>query len=294
MFDAIYSNQRKSFFLIFFFFLLLLACGYVFGEMSGVGYQMGALIAFIISSASVFTSYYYSDKIILGLSGARPLRKRDHPHLFHTVEGLALAAGMPAPRVYVINDMSPNAFATGRNPEHGVIAITTGLLAKLNRVELEGGVAHEMAHIKNYDILVGSLAAVLCGAVVIMSDIMRRMMFYGGSRRSSRGGGQVQVVLMIAGLVLMILAPIAAQFIRLAISRKREYMADATGAVLTRYPPGLASALKKLADDKTPVVKASQATAHLFTVNPFKGKGLSKLFSTHPPLQARITALEAM
>ena len=299
-FDQIASNQRKSFLLIFLFVLLLAAMGYVFGELSHLGYGPGLVVALLIAGLSIFGSYYYSDRIILGISGARPLQKQDHPHLFHTVEGLALASGMSPPRIYVINDMSPNAFATGRNPQNGVIAITTGLLGKLNRVELEGVIAHEMAHIKNYDILLGSLAAVLCGAVIMLSDMTRRIFFYGGGRRYGGGGrrsgsgGGGGGIFILAAIVMSILAPFAAHLIRLAISRKREYLADATAVMLTRYPPGLTSALRKLASDRTPVSRASRATAHLYTVNPLKSGGRIKLFSTHPPIQERIAVLEAM
>jgi heat shock protein HtpX len=246
-------------------------------------------------------SYYYSDKIVLAASRAKPVKKEEFPHLFHVVEGLAIAAGIPKPRCYVIQDSAPNAFATGRNPENAVIVVTSGLLEKLNRSELEGVVAHEMSHIKNYDVLVQTLAVVMAGVVVLLSDWILRSFFWGGGRRrrsssDNKGGGGT--VLVVAALILAVLAPLFSQIIRMAVSRKREYLADANGAMLTRYPPGLASALRKLAADKDPLEAANKATAHLYIVNPLKSgrkeSAMAKLFSTHPPIEDRIKKLEAM
>jgi heat shock protein HtpX len=247
-----------------------------------------------------FGSYYASDKIVLAISRARPVKKEDFPYLYNVVEGLAIAAGLPKPRCYVIDDTAPNAFASGRNPENAVIVVTTGLLQKLNRAELEGVIAHEMSHIKNYDVLVQTLAVVMVGVVALLSDWTLRTFFWGGGRRRSRdqsgGGGNAAAVFIVVALVLAILSPIVAQLLRLAISRKREFLADANGALLTRYPPGLASALKKLAADREPLEAANKATAHLYIVNPLKNiKGrVNKLFSTHPPIEERVAALEKM
>jgi heat shock protein HtpX len=212
------------------------------------------------------------------------------------VEGLAIAAGLPKPRCYIIDDTAPNAFASGRNPKNSVIVVTTGLLQKLNRAELEGVIAHEMAHIKNYDILVQTLAVVMVGIVALLSDWILRTFLWGGRRRSSKDGGNIGAIIVVVGLILAIFSPFIAQLIRLAVSRKREFLADANGAFLTRYPPGLASALRKLDADREPLEAANKATAHLYIVNPLKDiKGtVNKLFSTHPPIKERIAALEQM
>jgi len=211
---------------------------------------------------------------------------------------LAIAAGLPKPRCYIIDDTAPNAFASGRNPKNSVIVVTKGLLEKLNRVELEGVIAHEMSHIKNYDVLVQTIAVVMVGVVALLSDWIIRSFLWGGGRRRSRtkGGGNAAAILLVVGLILAILSPLIAQLIRLAISRKREFLADANGAFLTRYPPGLASALRKLSADKEPLETANKATAHLYIVNPLKDiKGkMNKMFSTHPPVEQRISALEKM
>jgi len=245
-----------------------------------------------------FGSYYASDKIVLAISRARPVKKEDYPYLYNVVEGLAIAAGLPKPRCYVIDDTAPNAFASGRNPENSVIVVTTGLLQKLNRAELEGVIAHEMSHIKNYDVLVQTLAVVMVGIVALLSDWTLRTFFWGGGRRKSRekGSGNAAAIFIVVALVLAILSPIIAQLLRLAISRKREFLADANGALLTRYPQGLASALKKLSEDREPLEAANKATAHLYIVNPLKNiKGrVNKLFSTHPPIEKRIAELEKM
>lgn len=299
MYEQITKNKWRSFFLILFFLCLIFAISWAFGEVTGWGTQ-GLIIAGIIAVAMTFGSYYASDKIVLAISRARPVKKEDFPYLYNVVEGLAIAAGLPKPRCYVIDDTAPNAFASGRNPENSVIVVTTGLLQKLNRAELEGVIAHEMSHIKNYDVLVQTLAVVMVGVVALLSDWTLRTFFWGGGRRRSRdrssGGGNAAVILIVVALVLAILSPIIAQLLRLAISRKREFLADASGAMLTRYPPGLASALKKLSADKEPLEAANKATAHLYIVNPLKNvKGrVNKLFSTHPPIEERVAALEKM
>ena len=299
MYEQITRNKWRSFFLILFFLCLVFVISWAFGQVTGWGTE-GLIIAGVIAVAMTFGSYYASDKIVLAISRARPVKKEDYPYLYNVVEGLAIAAGLPKPRCYVIDDTAPNAFASGRNPKNAVIVVTTGLLQKLNRAELEGVIAHEMSHIKNYDILVQTLAVVMVGVVALLSDWTLRTFLWGGGRRRSRdrssGGGNAGQIFVIVALVLAILSPIIAQLLRLAISRKREFLADASGALLTRYPPGLASALKKLSADREPLEAANKATAHLYIVNPLKNiKGrVNKLFSTHPPIEERVAALEKM
>ena len=296
MYEQIARNKRRSFFLVFFFLGLIFALAWILGELTGFGSQ-ALIIAVVIAVAMTFGSYYASDKIVLAISRAKPVKKEDYPYLYNVVEGLAIAAGLPKPRCYIIDDTAPNAFASGRNPKNSVIVVTKGLLEKLNRAELEGVIAHEMSHIKNYDILVQTLAVVMVGVVALLSDWILRSFFWGGRRRSkSKGGGNAAAIFVLVGLVLAILSPLIAQLMRLAISRKREFLADADGALLTRYPPGLASALRKLTADREPLEAANKATAHLYIVNPLKDiKGkVNKLFSTHPPIKERIAALENM
>jgi heat shock protein HtpX len=295
MYEQIASNKRKSFFLILFFLGLIFALAWLFGELTNLG-PHGLILAAVIAVVMTFGSYYSSDKIVLAISRARPVEKKDYPYLYNVVEGLAIAAGLPKPRCYIIDDTAPNAFASGRNPKNSVIVVTTGLLQKLNRAELEGVIAHEMAHIKNHDILVQTLAVVMVGIVALLSDWILRTFLWGGRRRSSKDSGNIGAIIVVVGLILAIFSPFIAQLIRLAVSRKREFLADANGAFLTRYPPGLASALKKLDADREPLEAANKATAHLYIVNPLKDiKGtVNKLFSTHPPIQERIAALEKM
>jgi heat shock protein HtpX len=299
MYEQIARNKWKSFFLILFFLSWVFLLAWLFGELIGFGTE-ALILAAVIAVASTFASYYYSDKIVLAMSRAKPVEKEDYPYLYNVVEGLAIAAGLPKPRCYIIDDTAPNAFSSGRNPKNSVVVVTKGLLQKLNRVELEGVIAHEMSHIKNYDVLVQTLAVVMVGVVVLLSDWILRSFFWGGGRRrarTSRGkGGNAAAILVVAGLVLAALSPLIAQLIRFAISRKREFLADANGAFLTRYPPGLASALKKIAADTEPLEAANKATAHLYIVNPLKDlKGaVNNMFSTHPPVETRIAALEKM
>jgi len=296
MYEQIARNKWKSFFLILFFLCLIFLLAWIFGERTGWGPQ-GLVIAGFIAIAMTFGSYYSSDKIVLAISRAKPVKKEDYPYLYNVVEGLAIAAGLPKPRCYIIDDTAPNAFASGRNPKNSVIVVTKGLVEKLNRVELEGVIAHEMSHIKNYDILVQTLAVVMVGVIALLSDWILRTFLWGGRRkRSGKGSGNAAAVIIVVGLVLAVLSPLIAQLIRLAVSRKREFLADANGAFLTRYPPGLASALRKLAADKEPLEAANKATAHLYIVNPLKDiKGkVNKLFSTHPPIRERVAALEKM
>ncbi len=238
-----------------------------------------------------FTSYWYSDKIALAVSKARPATREEFFDLYTLTENLSITAGLPMPKIYVIDDPAPNAFATGRDQNHAVVAVTTGLLARLERSELEGVIAHELSHIGNRDILLMSVVVVLVGMVAILSDVFSRSMFWGGGRKNeNRSGG----ILVIIGLLLVILSPIIATLIKLAISRKREFLADASGVLLTRYPEGLASALEKISTYKEPMKSVSGATAHLFISNPFGGKSISSLFSTHPPVEKRVAILRGM
>jgi heat shock protein HtpX len=260
----------------------------------------GLVLAVVVSMTMAVVGYYASDKIVLTISRARPATKDEFPYLYNVVEGLAIAAGLPAPRCYVIDDTAPNAFAAGRKPETAVICVTTGILEKLNRVELEGVIAHEMSHIKNYDVRLQTLVVVMAGIVALLSDWMLRSFMWGGGRRrggrSRSGSGGAGGILIIVGLVLAVLSPFIATIIQLAVSRKREFLADASGAMLTRYPAGLASALRKISADTEPLEAANKATAHLYIVNPLKNikGGVNKLFSTHPPIEERIAALEKM
>jgi heat shock protein HtpX len=295
VYEQIAANRRTSFLVCVIFAAVVIVLGWVLGELWGVPW-VGLAIAGGVSLGSVYTAYYNSDQIVLRMSQARPLLKSEHPHLFHSVEGLAIAAGMPTPRCYVIGDSAPNAFATGRDPAHGVVCVTTGLLDKMNRLQLEGVVAHEMSHIKNLDTRLQVLVAVLVGTTVLLSDWMLRSIFHG--RRGRRGrvrGGQGMAILLVVGLVLALLAPLIAQLLRLAISRRREYLADASAALLTRYPEGLAGALEKLAVDTEPLEAANRATAHLYIVNPLKGESRwQSLFETHPPIADRVRRLRSM
>ncbi len=290
MFDQVSANKLKSTMLIAGFVLFVLAIGWVFGEVSGFG-PGGLACALLFAFVTAFGSYWYSDRIVLGISRARPVSKETEPYIVNTVEGLAIAAGLPVPACYLIDDDAPNAFATGRDPRHGAVALTTGLVRKLDRLELEGVIAHELAHIANRDTLLQTLTAVLAGSIALASEWMLRSLIWG--RRDSRDAGPLLVV---AGLALAILAPLAAAAIKMAISRKREYLADASAAILTRYPPGLAGALRKIASDPAPLRVANRATESLYIYNPLRDrrKGMDGLFDTHPPIEERIRRLEAM
>jgi len=296
MYEQITSNKVKSFLLVLFFVAFVFLLVWVFEELTGWG-RGGFILALVIASVMAAGSYYYSDRIVLAISRARPVSRDEFPYLYHTVEGLAIAAGLPAPRCYVIEDTAPNAFATGRNPKNSVICVTTGLLQKLNRLELEGVIAHEMSHIKNYDVLLQTVAVVMVGVVALLSDWMLRSLWWGGGRRKSRErSGNAGAILLLLGIVLALLSPLVAQLMQLAISRRREYLADASAAMLTRYPAGLASALRKIAADPEPLEAANKATAHLYIVNPLKNIGgkVNRLFSTHPPIEERIAVLERL
>lgn len=273
------------------FLVLVIGAGYVFAQALDAP---GILpFAVIFSTLMSFGSYWWSDKIVLSMSGARPIGPDDDRELFRVVENLSIAAGLPMPRIYVIDDTAMNAFATGRDPEHGVICFTAGLLSRLDRSEIEGVAAHELSHIGNRDTLLSTVVVVLVGFVALLADWFRNMVWYGGGRRRDdrEGDGQLQMIFFLLALALSILAPLAAMLMQLAISRKREFLADASGALLTRYPEGLASALRKISADTEPLEAANRATAHLYIANPFKGRKVAKLFMTHPPVEERIAAL---
>jgi heat shock protein HtpX len=270
-----------------------------------LGYGMaGLVVALVVVVIATFGAYWKSDAVALRLSHARPADPVEHARLHNLVEGLCIAGGLPKPRVYVINDTAPNAFATGRNPRHAAVAVTTGLLEKMNRVELEGVLAHELSHVKNYDILVSTLAVTLVGVIVVMADFALRFMWWGGPRSRDReraGGGGPQAIFALVGIALLLLAPLAARLMQFAVSRRREALADISGVAMTRYPPGLIAALEKLKGDSTVVESSSRATAHLWIESPLartKEEGrlsrLNRLFETHPPLDERIQALKEL
>ncbi len=290
------SNIRKTWFYLFFFFLLIIAVGWVISYFL----QNSAILYFavILSIVLNFFSYWYSDKIILAFSKAKPIKKQDNPELYRLVENLCITAGLTLPRIFIINSGQPNAFATGRNAKHAVVAVTRGLLEKLERAELEGVIAHELSHIGNKDMLLQTIVVVLVGFIVILTDFFFRIAFWGGIGGRNREGGQVKLIMILVALALAILAPIFAQLIKLAISRKREFLADSSAALLTRYPEGLARALEKISADNTTLKTANSAIAHLYIASPFKGKEkkswLHKLFMTHPPAEERIKALRGM
>lgn len=295
MWEQITANRVKSGALVVLFVAFVMFLGWIFGRTMAWG-PAAMVVAALVAGIGAFVAYYNSDKMVLAISHAKPASQSEFPFLHNTVEGLAIAAGIPKPRVYTIDDGAPNAFATGRNPEHAAIAVTTGLLDKLNRTELEGVIGHEMSHIADYDTLLMTITVVMVGTVALVSDWMMRSFLWGGRRRRIQGGGQAGAIIMLVAIVLAILSPIIAQLIRLAISRKREYLADANGARLTRYPEGLASALEKIALDTEPLEVANKATAHLYIINPLKehGGGMNSLFSTHPPVRKRIEILRSM
>ena len=277
---------------MFLFVIFIVTISYVYGEASGYGLGYAG-VALILSGITSIGSYYFSDKIVIATTGAKEIKKDDNPELFRTVENLTIGAGLPMPKVYIMHDSSPNAFATGRDPKHAAIAVTTGLVEKLSKSELEGVIAHELSHVKNFDTRLMAITAILVGFVAILADIFMRSMWFGG--RDRRSSGSIFVVL---GIVFAILSPIVATLIQLAVSRKREFLADASGVLLTRYPDALASALEKIAGDPRPLAKATNATAHLFIANPFKNKEagawFASLFNTHPPIEERIKILRSM
>ncbi|MFH1048947.1 MAG: M48 family metallopeptidase [Patescibacteria group bacterium] len=287
------KNIRNSYLLITAFLIFAIGVGWVFSQaMDSPGILVFAVIFSIIMSIG---SYWFSDKIVLSMSKAREIDHDSNRELYHIVENLCITAGLPVPKIYIIEDTAPNAFATGRDPEHAVIAVTTGILQKLDKAELEGVLAHELSHIGNRDILFSTIVVILVGFITLLADWFFRASLFGGNRRSKEGGGAI----MIIAIVLTILAPIVAILMQMAISRKREFLADASGALLTRHPEGLARALLKISGDTEPLEVANKATAHMYIVNPLKnnanGRGrFSNMFSTHPPTEERVAALRGI
>jgi len=291
------ANRRASWLLAGFMVLLLGGIGYLVA----LAFEPGAAWTFVIIAAALaigqsLAAYWFSDKMALAVSGARPATKDEHRYLVNVTEAVAIGAGVPTPKMVVIDNPAPNAFATGRDPRHGTIAVTTGLMSILDRQELEGVVAHEMAHVKNYDIRFASMLAATVGAIVLLRDVILRGMRFGGrSRRSSSGGGgRGQAIAMVLLIVLLILAPILATLVRLAVSRRREYLADATGAYITRNPDGLASALTKLRDYRGPAMKVSEGVQHMYFTNPVAKLNALSWLATHPPIDDRISRLRRM
>jgi heat shock protein HtpX len=302
VYEQIASNRRRTWLLIAGAVLLLGAVGYALGVIWGSG-PVGLVVASAIALVMAIGSYRYGDRVVLASARAHEVTPEEQPRLHNIVEGLSIAAGIPKPRVYLVPEAAPNAFATGRDPEHASIAVTEGLLQSMNRVELEGVVGHELAHVVDRDILVGTVVATLAGAVILLSEFFTRSWWWGGfrgRRGGDRGGGGAEAIIFAIGLILLVLAPIFAQVIRFSVSRQREYLADAQGALLTRYPPGLASALRKIgAASAIPMHSANNATAHLWLNQPSRVQGegvgsLERLFSTHPPIEERIRRLEEM
>lgn len=291
IYEDITSNKAKSYVLFSLIVALVIFLGFVIGSIYGSGY-LGIILSAVFAVIYALISYYSGDKIALAVSHAIPANKKDHAYLINTVEGLSIAAGLPKPTVYVMNEEGINAFATGRNPENSSIAVTTGALKKLNRQELEGVIAHEMSHVGNYDIRFMTLVVVMIGMISIISNFFIRMMWFGGGDSDNKGN--LGIILLLVGIVLAIFAPLIGQLIQLAISRKREYLADASGALLTRYPQGLANALKKIKQENMPMKKVDKSVAALFISNPLKSGWLNNMFSTHPPVEERIKRLEAM
>ena len=297
MYEQIARNRWRSIALILGALVLAAGVGWLVGYLFDFGWA-GAIVALVIAAGMSFASYRYGDRLVLRVSRAKPATREQYAQLHNIMEGLAIAAGLPKPALYVIEEEAPNAFATGRDPEHSSVAVTTGLLKVTKRVELEGVLAHELSHVKNRDVLVGTLAATLVGVVALLAGWMRNALFWGGMGRGRRRGGAGGILAILA-IVAVLLAPLAAQLIRFAVSRRREYLADADGALLTRYPPGLASALRKIGSASNTMRVANNATAHLWFNQPSRAAGeghtgVERLFSTHPPIEERIRALEEM
>jgi heat shock protein HtpX len=296
IYQQVDHNKRESALIMFLFVVFVVGAVWLMTKAFGYSPAVAGW-ALVFSGLTSFASYYYSDRIILSLSGAKPATRQEHFNFYTSTENLCMAAGLPMPKLYVIEDSAMNAFATGRDPKHAVVCATTGILARLDRTELEGVIAHELSHIKNYDIRLMSIVTVLVGIVTLLADWLLRMSWLGGNRgRDRESNGQLGAILMIAGMALAFLSPIIATLIKLAVSRKREFLADASAAAITKYPEGLARALEKLAGDKEPLEAANKATAHLYITNPLKNSHsaigwFSSLFATHPPIEQRIKAL---
>lgn len=294
LYDQIDSNRKKTYLIIVLFIAFITTLLFVYGKASGYGWSYAG-IGLIVSGFISFISYYASASIVLLLSHAKEIKKEDNPELYRIVENLCIGEGLSMPKIYIIQDSAMNAFATGRDPKHSVVCVTTGILEKLSRIELEGVIAHELSHIKNYDIRLMTIVVILVGMVTLLADFFLRIRW---SRSSSSKSGNIQALFILLGVVLALLSPLIATLIQLAVSRKREFLADASGALLTRYPEGLASALEKISKDTEPLEVANNATAHLYIANPFKNKDarswFSNLFNTHPPIEERIRILREM
>jgi heat shock protein HtpX len=309
VYEQIAKNKRRTFLLLFFFVALIAAAALAFNFLLGFG-AIGVAVAIVFAIAMAWGSYFYSDRVALAASRAKPAEGPEYQRYHNLVEGLCIAAGLPKPRLYVVDDPAPNAFATGRNPKHAALAVTTGLLETMNRVELEGVIAHELSHVKNYDILVTTVAVTAVGAIALLSDLgLRFMWFGGGDRRDRADSGGAGIILVILAFALLILAPFIALLMQFAVSRRRELLADASGVQLTRYPPGLIAALEKLKNDQAVVHHATRATAQMWIESPLergkgerdgdgegskKGSWLNRAFDTHPPLDERIRILKEM
>lgn len=301
MHEAIAANRRKTVLLVIGAFVFFAGVGLLLGYLFGTGVT-GLVIALVVATVLSIGSFLYGDRLVLASTRAREVTAEEQPRLHNLVEGLAIAAGVPKPRIYVVPERAPNAFATGRDPEHASIAVTEGLLATMNRVELEGVIGHEIAHVLDRDMLLGTIVATLVGAVVLMAEFLMRSWWWGGlggRRGNDNSGGPATLVLFAVGFALMVIAPLAGEVIKRAVSRNREFLADAQGAMLTRYPPGLADALRKIAASPTAMHSANNATAHLWLSQPSRIEGerlgpLERLFATHPPIADRIQRLEEM
>lgn len=293
MYQQIDANKRKTVLLMTLFIIFVIVLGWLLGYVTETGYD-GLIIAVILSFFMTAFSYFGGDKVALATAGAKPLDHESNTYVYHLVENLSITAGLPIPKIYLITDPDINAFATGRDPQHASIAITSGAIEKLEKIELEGVIAHELSHIKNYDIRLMMVVLVLVGIIALLADWLIRGTFW---KKNDRDSGNLGLILLIVGIVLAILSPLIAQIIQLAISRKREYLADADGSLLTRYPQGLAGALEKIGQENIkPMKRANNATAHLFIASPFgqTKKFMTNLFSTHPPLEDRIAKLRSM
>lgn len=288
LYDHIAHNKRKTIFLVILYIAIITGLVWFLSRAYGYGPEV-VVIATVLSVIMSLVSYYAGDSVALTAAGAKPATQENNPYVVNMIENLAITAGIPAPRVYVIDDAAINAFATGRDPKHASIAVTTGAIEKLKNEELEGVLAHELSHVKNYDIRVLTIVVILVGIITLIADLTLRGGLLGGRRSNREGGGALAII----GLVLIILSPIIAELIKLAVSRKREFLADASGALLTRYPEGLARALEKIYNENTPLARRNHATAHLFISNPFSARKISALFSTHPPIEERVKRLRS-
>lgn len=297
VYEQVDANKWRSNLIIFFFVAFVAVASYLIAYSMGFDFSFVG-VALVISGVMSFTSFYFSDKIILTLSSAKPANKKEHFAFYTVAENLSQVAGLPLPRLYVIEDSAMNAFATGRDPQHAVVVATTGILARLDRTELEGVIAHELSHVGNYDIRLMGIVTILVGAITLLADILLRTRIRNNSD-NDRNSSQLQMALFILGIVMALLSPIIANLIKLAISRRREFLADASAAKLTRFPEGLARALEKISADTEPLEAANKATAHLYIANPLKNHHdaigwFANMFNTHPPIQARIKALRGL